>query len=86
MEASDAVELSSFFDRADQIYAKQGELTYLDAVEYIARDISVEFQRKEMAKRIADAIFMSANKSHEEKLSMEEGKDALEHAMEEGAL
>ena len=86
MDASDAIELSNYFNRADQIDEKDGQLTFDDAVEYISSGISAEFERKEMAKRIADAMFASAEKDHEEKLSAEVGERALEHAMEKGSL
>ena len=68
MDAKDAMELSSYFDRADQIDAKEVQLTYEDAVTYISEGINKEFERKEMAKKIADAIFKSADENHEEKI------------------
>ena len=42
--------------------------------------------RKEMAKRVADAIFASAEKSHDETMRAEVGERALKHAMEKGTL
>ena len=39
-----------------------------------------------MAKRVADAIFASAEKSHDETMRAEVGERALKHAMEKGTL